>query len=66
MENNKKLIEWKGGTFGVFAFLVTLLFCFQFETNTFYSFLTATLASGLIWGSYIVMRMIFLATRKED
>lgn len=62
--SEEKLIDTTSYYVAGISLILSFLFCF-YLTGEFFSCLTAaTLTSGLVWGSYIIMRWLILAIKK--
>jgi hypothetical protein len=61
--SNGSLFEWKGYLLTLLSFLFTLIFYYYYSADLYYSFVGALFSAGLVWGSYLVIRMIILTAR---
>lgn len=57
------LFEWKGYAILFATFVFTLLFYYSYSADWYYSFYGAFFSAVMVWGSYLVIRMIYLASR---
>lgn len=66
MESKLNLLEWKGYATGAGTFIITLLLFYHWSGGFTYSVFGAALFAAIIWGSYLVIRLIILAFRSES
>lgn len=64
MGTSSSFLEWKGYVIAAVSFLISLILYFNYTLEFFYSLIGASFTAGLVWGSYLVIRMIFLAAKE--
>ena len=64
METGSRLFEWKGYFVCILSFFFLLTMYYKYTDELFYSTFGAVLSAWLVWGAYIVIRMIILAIRE--
>ncbi len=62
MGYGSSLFEWKGYTLAFATLVFTVLFYYSYSSNFYYSIVGALFTAALVWGSYLVIRMIYLAS----
>lgn len=63
MLTNEKLFEPVGYAIGIFTLLISTIFFFYYSQELYYSALGAILAAMMVWLSYVIMRLLYLASR---
>lgn len=63
MEEEKKLIEWKGTVLAIATLIFSVFFFNYYSDDLYYSTLGAIMSALLVWGTYLVMRVMFLALK---
>ena len=66
MDTKHTILEWKGYAIGVFTFICSLILFYNWSDEMYYSAFGAFLFAAIIWGSYIVLRLIVLAFGSQD
>lgn len=65
MTNSTSLFEWKGYLVTFVSLIFSLILFYSYTYDLFYSLFGAALSAGLVWGGYLVIRMIILAVRDK-
>lgn len=63
MPANEKLFERIGYSIGIGTFLFSTLFFYYYSDEFYYSFLGALLSALMVWLSYIIIRLLYIASR---
>lgn len=63
MSSTGRLFEKKGYFIAIFSFIVTLGLLFSWTREFQWCFIASLINTSIIWGSYIVLRMCYLASR---
>lgn len=63
MPNDEKLFEPIGYVIGVGTFLFSTFFFYYYSGDLYYSVLGAILSALMVWLSYVIMRLLFIASR---
>ena len=61
MNEQKRIIEWKGTVLAIATFVFSLLFFFYYSYELYYSFLGALMTAALVWATYLIMRIMLLS-----
>ena len=64
MTNYSSLFEWKGYVSGFASFFLSLMLYYSYSLDFSYSLVGAAFTGALVWGSYLVIRMMILAARE--
>ncbi len=62
MPSKEPLFEKKGYYIAIFSFIVTFGLLFSWTREFQWCFIASLINSSIIWGSYIVLRMCYLAS----
>lgn len=65
MGNGSSLFEWKGYALAVATLVFTVLFYYYYSYDFYYSLVGALFSAAMVWGSYLVIRMIYLASGRS-
>lgn len=63
MVSSDRLFEPIGYSLGIVTFLFSTLLFYNFSADLYYSLLGAFLSALMVWLSYVIMRLLFLASR---
>jgi hypothetical protein len=63
MVKGDRLFEPIGYSVGIITFLVSTVLFYNFSADLYYSLLGAFLSALMVWLSYVIMRVLFLASR---
>ena len=63
MLTNERLFEPFGYAVGIFTLIISTIFFYYYSADFYYSFIGAILAAMMVWLSYVIMRLLYLASR---
>ncbi len=61
METKRSLLEWKGIALAIVTYIITFVLFFYSTNELFYCVFAALLTAAIVWGTYIVIRLCYLA-----
>lgn len=63
MDKELPLFEKKGYLIAVITFVVTFILFYSWTQELLWCFIAAIINAGILWGTWIVCRMCYLASR---
>ena len=62
-DQSKKLFEWKGYVVGIASVIFTYILFMSYTAEPFYCFIAAIITAGIVWGSYLVIRIMMITMK---
>jgi hypothetical protein len=63
MKNQHPVFEMKGYILAVATFLFTLVLFFSYTQELMWCLIASLINAGIVWGSYLIMRLCYLASK---
>lgn len=62
-DRSTKLFEWKGYAVCTASFILTYVLFMSYTAEPFYCLIAALITAAIIWGSYLVIRLMIITSR---